>query len=169
MAQREHSRAELRRKLLPHAVEACAASRSEASLSDPGQDDDSVDPGLVACNAPADCGGGETCVQNEQGDGLCMTACRLYDDSGCGAGETCVMGAAFAAADTMVTYCRTFGTAATWESCSDAAPCAPNNSCFSGTCVPHCDDAHACADSLMTCTPPTNYPLANPTNAGACQ
>lgn len=141
-------------------------------VSDDGGDDDGVDAPideLVACTGPGDCASDEACVQNEQGDGVCMTSCRLYDDSSCDVGETCVMGPAFAQADTLVTYCRTFGTATTWQSCSEAAPCVRDHSCFSGTCVPHCDDAHACTDSTMTCTPPPNYPFANPTNAGACQ
>jgi hypothetical protein len=139
-------------------------------VDDGGGDDDVVDPPIDdACDDASECAGDEACVVNDQGNGECMTACRLYDDSTCDAGETCVIGAAFAQVDTMVTYCRTFGTAATWEACDEVTPCAPDHSCWTGTCVPHCDDGHACVDSLMTCVPPTNYPFTNPSNAGACQ
>lgn len=137
-----------------------------------GGDDDGVDQppvdGLVACAAPGDCAGDQSCVENAQGDGVCMTTCRLYDDSSCDAGETCVLGRALTSADVMVTHCRTAGAAATWESCDEATPCAANHSCWSNTCVPHCDDEHPCADSGLTCMPPANYPYTNPTNAGVC-
>lgn len=137
---------------------------------DDGGGDDVIDPPIEdACEDDSECSGDEACVLNDQGNGECMTSCRLYDDSTCDVGETCVIGASFAQLDTMVTYCRTFGTKTTWQDCSEAEPCAPDNSCWTGTCVPHCDNEHACADSAMSCLPPTNYPLANPTNAGACR
>jgi hypothetical protein len=136
-------------------------------ISDDGGDDGGDD--VVACFDPSDCGSGEGCVQNENGDGVCLTSCTLFDDASCPSGQTCELARAFAPDDTMLTYCRPLGAGVTWENCSASDPCVVDHSCFSGTCVPHCDDAHACAESGMTCVQPSNYPFANPNNAGACQ
>jgi len=141
-------------------------------VSDDGGDDDIIDPpgdDIVACDEASDCQSGEGCVQNANGDGECRASCTLFDAGSCPSGETCELVAAFDPADTMLTYCRTIGVVETWQSCGAGDPCVADHSCFGGTCVPHCDDEHLCDDTDLTCTPPPNYPFANPSNAGACQ
>ncbi len=131
--------------------------------------DDDGDDGDGSCFDPSDCASGEGCVQNENGDGVCLASCTLFDDASCPSGQTCELARAFAPDDTMLTFCRPLGIGTTWENCSASEPCVADHSCFSGTCVPHCDDEHACVESGQSCVPPPNYPFANPTNAGACQ
>jgi len=126
------------------------------------------------CKAPTDCASTQKCTAAFQGStvGTCQTFCTLFGTD-CGGTQTC---ASFAtdisstqADPTAVPICRAAGNVAAWDTCMRSTDCGANTLCQQGTCVPLCDDSHACSQppgdaGVVTCQPTDNLP----NNGGTC-